>query len=157
VAERGEYKIHVAIVEHHRIAFPQVKLIHIPMSFRTSQEAFFANQMGAEKGAHDLMLIWKEEDGTPGVGFFEVKSETGKLSTPQNKFASSVAWYGCKTGMGRSVKDYHNTLISWGLKPACQSVIEPDLRDEKQKLADHFDFYGFGNTKQPQNPWKNPN
>lgn len=157
MAEHGEYKIHVAIVEHHKKNFPEVKLIHIPMSFKSAKDAFFAKQMGAEKGAHDLLIIWKESDGTPGVGFFEVKSEAGRLSTAQNKFASSMDWYGCKTGFGRSVLDYHNTLISWGLTPKSQFVIEPDFRSQKQKFSDEFDVYGFCSTKKPPNPWKSPN
>lgn len=157
MADRAEYKIHVAIVKHHAIAFPHVKLIHIPMSFRTSQEAFFANQMGAQKGAHDLLLLWLKDDGNTGVGFYEVKSESGKLSTAQNKFASSVDYYGCKTGYGKSVKEYHNTLKSWGIKPVIESVMEPDTRTEQEKFADNFDLYAPDTATRSRNPWRTQN
>ncbi len=138
MTEHTEYKIHVAIVKHHSTAFPHVKLLYVPNAVRNASDAFFNKMMGAVPGAHDLMLFW----GKPmGVGIFEVKSKTGRLSTPQNKFASAMSFLGAHTGHGSSVRSYHNALKSWGLVPRHESIVEPDIRSAEQKKKDAFDLY----------------
>lgn len=145
MSNHDEYKTHVAIVKHHRSAFPHVKLLYIPNAVRNAADAFFNKEMGAEAGAHDLMLFWRKAvfNLIPwiGVGIYEVKSRTGRLSAPQNKFASGMAVLGANTAYGGSVKHYHETLKSWGLKPAHESVQEPDYRTWDQKKQDAFNFY----------------
>lgn len=133
-----EYKIHIAIVKHHRTAFPRVKLLYIPNAVRDSTDAFFNKMMGAVPGAHDIMLFW----GKPlGVGIYEVKSKIGRLSTAQNKFASAMDHLGVKTAYGSSVKHYHETLIAWGLTPLHNAITEPDIRTDTQKKTDVFNMY----------------
>lgn len=138
MSNHEEYKTHIAIVKHHYTAFPHVKLMYVPNAVRSASDAFFNKMMGAVPGAHDLMLFW----GRPmGVGIFEVKSRTGRLSSQQNKFASAMHTLGAYTGYGSSVKSYHETLKSWGLVPHHNAVTEPDYRTQQQKYADVHAMY----------------
>lgn len=133
-----EFKIHVAIVEHLRSAFPFVKVIHIPNQNRDAQEVYFNKMLGMDTGASDLMIAWKG-----GVGFLEIKSLDGKLSNFQNRFLSVMDSYGHQTGVAKSVKQAHNILVGWGHTPLYNSTSEPDLRDKCQKQIDSMtEFYG---------------
>lgn len=140
-----EYKNHTAIVEHHRSAFPGTLLMYVPNSTRDGTEAFFNKQLGAQPGAHDLFIFWRKAffNLIPwiGVGIYEVKSRVGKLSTPQNKFASTLKWMGAHTAYGSSVAHYHETLKSWGIKPAHEVIQEPDLRTKQQKFTDTLEYF----------------
>lgn len=138
MSNHEEYKTHIAIVKHHYTAFPHVKLLYIPNAVRNASDAFFNKMMGAVPGAHDLMLFW----GPPiNLGVFEVKSRTGRLSTAQNKFASSMHSYGAYTGYGSSVRSYHEALKSWGLTPRHDGTREPDYRTKEQKFAAARELY----------------
>ena len=136
MSNHDEYKIHVAIVEHIRKAFPQVKAFHVPNQNRDATEAFWNKQMGVEPGVSDLLLGWQGNTGA-----LEIKSETGKLSTPQNKFlswASSIGWH---TGVARSVRGAHQILMGWGLKPHANITHEPELRTFAEKNKAIYDMY----------------
>lgn len=134
-----EYKIHIAIVEHHRTAFPFIKLVHVPNQSKDAQEGYFKKIMGAEAGALDLFLFW----GPPlGMGIYDVKKRgEEKLATNQNKFASAMAHFGVKTSYGSSVRHYHNIVKSWGHIPLHECIKEPDLRTDEEKKRDAFDYF----------------
>lgn len=124
-----EYKIQVAIVQHHETAFPGVELVHVPNASNDPTRAYFAKQMGAKAGAHDLFIFWKG-----GHGIVEVKQPGEYLSTDQNKFASRMSHLGAKTGIARSVKQYHQLLVSWGVEPAHEAIKEPNLATAEEKF-----------------------
>lgn len=148
-----EYKIHVAIVEHHISAFPYAKLMYVPNRVVDATEAFFNKKLGAQPGAHDLFIFWRKAifKFIPwiGVAIFEVKSRTGKLSTAQNKFASGMSALGAHTGYGSSVKSYHEFLKSCGLKSEHDTIKEPDLRDWDEKKKDAYNFYAPVDKRKP--------
>lgn len=133
-----EYKIHIAIVEHHKTAFPHVKLVHVPNQTKDAQEGYFKKLMGAVPGAHDFFIFW----GPPlGCGIYDAKKPDEKLATNQNKFASAMHHFGVKTAYGSSVRHYHETLKSWGLIPVHNAIKEPDTRSDTQKKTDAFNMY----------------
>lgn len=132
-----EYAIHVAIVDHIRCSFPQVKIMHIPNQSRDATEAFFNKKLGVLPGVSDLILGWHYK----GIGVLEIKNDDGKLSNAQNRFLSWAAWAGWHTGIARTVRGAHNILCEWGLKPTNEAIKEPDLRTKEQKFQDVFDMY----------------
>lgn len=132
-----EYKIHVAILKHIRSAFPQVKAFHIPNQTRNATEAFFNKQMGVEAGASDFIIGWKPSK----TGVLEVKTEDGRVSTPQNKFMSWAHSIGWNTGVARSVHQAHTVLKEWGLQPEHEAIREPDFTTEKEKLIQARDLF----------------
>lgn len=142
--QHDEYKIHVAILEHIRTAFPQVRAFHVPNQSKDATEAFWNKQLGAEPGVSDLIIGWK---GNTGV--LEVKSHEGKLSPAQNKFlswADSVGWH---TGIARNVRKAHHILMAWGLEPKHNSIREPDLRTSDEKKRDAYNLYAPPDRRKP--------
>ena len=139
MANYQEFKIHKAIFEHHQSAFPFVKFVYVPNASKDATTGYFNKLMGLHPGAHDISLYWKTD--RINVGIFEVKSKTGSLTSAQNKFASAMKSLGAYTGYGSSVKQYHNTLIGWGITPLHHSCVEPDLRTDAEKKRDAFNLY----------------
>lgn len=141
-----EYKIQCAIFDHHKTAFPHVKFVFIPNASTDAKTGYFNKAMGLCPGAHDIHLFWDrfdraENKGQLHVGIFEVKSPDGRMSSAQNRYASEMGYIGAHTGFGSSVRAYHQTLCSWGLKPLHNGIKEPDLRSPEQKKKDAFDLY----------------
>lgn len=133
-----EYKIHVAIVEHHRSAFPEIQLVHVPNQTRDATEAFFNQKMGVEPGAYDIWLLQSGEK----LSFVEVKAPDGGLSPSQIKFRDKVDIKGFKRhGIAKSVRQYHELLKSWGNIPKHNAIVEPDLRTSGEKKADALEEF----------------
>lgn len=137
-----EFKLQIAIIKHHKKAFPYVKAIHIPNESRDATEGFFNKMMGVEPGASDLLLGWNAKlYGGIGTAVVEIKSKDGRISTPQNRFLSWADDIGWHTGVAKSVRQYHDLLCSFGLKPWCESIIEPDIRSSSEKIQAGIDFW----------------
>lgn len=141
-----EYKVQEAIFKHHQSAFPFVKFVFIPNASKDAATGYFNKQMGLHPGAHDIHLFWDRWaiNANPSnikVGVYEVKSELGRLTTSQNKYASEMHQLGAYHGYGHTVKQYHNTLKKWGLVPLYEGIKEPDLRTFEEKKADAFQLY----------------
>lgn len=141
-----EYRLHVAIIKHIESAFPGLLYFHVPNQTRNATEAFFNKKMGVRAGIPDIIFAWRD-----GQGMMEVKTETGAISSSQNKTMSAFHAIGWHTGVVRNVRNAHHMLMSWGLEPKHHSIIEPDLRTDDQKKKDSFDMqkpYG-SNIKSP--------
>lgn len=132
-----EFKLHVACLKHGRSAFPQAKFIHIANQTRDAKEAFFNKMLGVEPGASDFLVGWRHRQ----VGVLEIKTADGRLSTPQNKFLSWADSIGWSTGVARSVRQFHDTLVKWGLNPEHDSCLEPDYATDQEKLRRGESFF----------------
>lgn len=130
-----EYKIHCAIVEHHRTAFPMVGLIHIANQTRDATEAFHNKRMGVEPGVYDLLIL----SSVATADFVEIKAPEGYPSTSQKKFKGRLDAKGFRNGIVKSVRQYHELLKSWGHHAVHDFIKEPDLRTSGEKQADHMD------------------
>lgn len=146
--EQREYRLHVACVEHIDECFPGiVELMHPPNRPGDAADGFFKKKMGARPGAPDLWLSWNHgafDSSRPFMlecALVELKVPPNKLSTAQNKFMSSYARIGWKTKLCYTVKQVHDALVGWGLKPRYNSVVEPDMRSDSEKFQDALDFY----------------
>lgn len=133
-----EFKLQLAVVQHLDSAFVPngLRYTHIPNQSSDAKSGYFKKIMGTKAGAADLIIGWPMN----GAGYIELKAEAGKVSTPQNKFLSSWAAIGWRTAVCRSVRQVHNTLVGWGLKPAHNTIKEPDIRGEQQKYHDAYDW-----------------
>jgi len=134
---RPEFLLQWAILKHHRSAFEGVGIFHVPNQTRDGTEAYFNKILGVRPGVSDLVLGWRGRN----VGVIELKAPGGKITTAQNKFLSAAMGWGWSTGVARSVKDYHNILISWGLIPKHNGIQEPDYRTKEEKQKDAYDLY----------------
>lgn len=142
VRDPKEYKLHVAALDHILSAFPQVKPIHVPNQTRDATEAFFNKRMGVVQGVSDFLIGWSRKDyGGAGVGVLEIKAPDGRLTTPQNKFLSWAHHIGWGTGTAKSVREVHNTLVGWGLKPLHAAIREPDYRTKEDRIKEAYSFY----------------
>lgn len=135
-----EFKLHIAILKHINSCFigshnPNLKVFHIPNQNRDAKEGYFNKMMGILPGASDLIAGWPNN-----TGVLEIKASEGKLSSAQNRFISWAKLIGWHTGEARTVRAAHMVLLSWGLKAAHESVLEPDYRDKQQKFKDAFDW-----------------
>lgn len=138
-----EYLLQVAVVEHFGRCFPHVGFFHVPNQSRNATEAFFNKKLGVRPGVSDLILGWPNR----GVGVLELKSSDGRISTQQNKFLSWANHIGWEVGTAKTVRQAHDALKRWGLKPLYESCMEPDLRSDEQKKRDVFNFYAPKGTK----------
>jgi len=144
----SEYRLHVAVVKHINSAFigthnPNFKFWHTPNQTKDASEAFFNKQMGVMVGVPDLMFGWPRRN----VGVIELKTDKNQLSPPQTRFMSWASDVGWNHGVARTVKQVHDILLSWGLKAAHHSIIEPDHADKEQKQTRAFEFYASKETK----------
>lgn len=140
--EAKEFKLQLAVIEHHKLAFPYIKAIHIPNESRDATEGYFNKLLGVEPGASDILLGWSSHlYGGMGVGVCELKSEDGKLSTSQNKFLSWADGIGWHTGVARTVKQYHEVICSWGHSSLIKYIREPDLRSHEEKVKAAIDWF----------------
>ena len=103
---------------------------------RDAKEGFFLKMLGVVPGVADLLLIWKG-----GFGFIEMKTKTGHLSPAQLKFKGFCISAGVRYAVCRTVKEVHDTVISWGLVPAHNAIREADLRSDTQKKLDAFNEF----------------
>lgn len=139
--EQKEYRLQVAVVEHLTSAFSKSGLtwFHIPNRGGSASDGFFKQQMGARKGASDLVFGWgvhKFGEIIPQAGLIELKVDGG-LSADQNKFLSRFHACGWKTAVCRSVRGVHHTLALWGLIPSHDGIQEPiyESKEELFKIA----------------------
>lgn len=151
--DNSEYKIHVAIIAHLRghtykgnevikgtAPFRGLFVTHIYQG-RSADEGFFLKRLGVVAGVPDLLAIWPDKVKGYDIGFLEVKSSLGTLSTPQRRFKGFCHSLGIKWGIARSVTEAHKQFIAWGLQPVHNGIREPDTRTTAQKKQDAFDMY----------------
>lgn len=144
-----EYRIHCAIVDHLRGVrmvgreliqgtkpFPELFITHLNQG-RSKDEGWFLKRMGVYPGVADLLCLWRG-----GIGFIEVKTKTGTLSSAQKKFKGICHWLGIRYEVARTVKEAHDIVKRWGLKSVHEVIREPDLRTDEQKYADDEKMYG---------------
>ena len=139
--EESEFELQIAVNKHIDSCFvgshnPDFKYWHIANENRDADQAYWNKVLGVLPGVLDLMAGWPVSQ----CGVLELKVGKNKLTTPQNKFISWARHIGWHTGVAYTVKQAHGVLCQWGLKPAHNSIIEPDYRtwDEKNKDAQNF-------------------
>ncbi len=158
----AEFRLHIAVVEHLRSAFPSVLFTHPANETRSKADAYWNKVKGARKGTPDLLLWWCNSNPLPGVtlksiiisdsgrsitvpiicaGAIELKSAKGKHSGWQANFDVIFTEMGGKFAYCRSVREVHDILVSWGCTPKHNAIKEPDLRSDQQKFSDVYDFY----------------
>lgn len=128
---QSEYKIHVAIVEHLRSAFPDLVLTHAAHG-RDETHAHFLSKMGYEAGTGDV--IWY---GCSSFGELEIKAftrQSGNQKTRQTK----VQLAGGNYAIVRSVREAHDYFVELGFKPLHAAIREPDIRTDEEKKRDAF-------------------
>lgn len=154
-----EFKLHVAVVEHLRSAFPSVLFTHPAQKAKDAQEGHFNKLLGVRKGVPDLILWWTtnqhftypdQHNGQgefyyeyAGCGAIELKSSKGKQSGYQANFEEIFKQLGGKHAYCRSVQEVHDTLVSWGCEAKHGVLKEPELRSQQEKFKDSYDFFAF--------------
>lgn len=138
----SEFKLHLAIKKHYESCFigpqnPNLKIFHIANESRDAAQGYWNKVLGIEAGASDLIAGWPVSN----VGVCEIKLIGGKLTNNQNRFLSWAKLVGWKTGVVRSVLQFHNLGIAWGWKAEHHKIQEPDYRSDRQKKSDAFDFF----------------
>lgn len=131
-----EYHLQIAVVKHLNMAFPGLLWTHCPNRPANAKDGFMKKQMGVRPGVADF-LFWYNN----AYGAIELKAAAGRWGNDQNRFASAFVAQGGKFALCKTVREVHDTLIGWGIKTACTTVTEPDLRSMKQKQKDVFDMY----------------
>lgn len=131
-----EFRLQLAVVKHLELAFPTLVYTHIPNRPGDAKDGYFKKIMGAKAGAPDFVFWWKG-----GAGAVELKVPGSHIASAQNKFLSALHSVGVKTAVCRSVAEVHKALKSWGLKPRCETVREPDIRSDMQKKYDAHEIY----------------
>ncbi len=137
----SEYHLHIAIKTHIEKCFmgntnPGLNFWHVANESRDASQAFWNKKLGILPGVSDLQFGWP----VGKVGVMELKYKTS-LSSAQNKFLSWAHYVGWHTGVARSVREAHDILVNWGLRPAHDSVIEPDHRNKEEKQKAVFDYF----------------
>ncbi len=132
-----EQKLHIAVVEHLRTAFPDILFTHPANQARSPQEGAKLKRMGVRAGVADLLLWWHPN----GYGAIELKARAGTESLPQKTFGFLFTRIGGKYAVCKSVGEVHKILIGWGAKPVHNAVKEPDLQTQEQKFERAIDFY----------------
>lgn len=137
---QSEFKLHLAIKAHYESCFigahnPNLKIFHIANESRDSTQGHFNKMLGQLRGVSDLMAGWPYN-----TGVCEIKLAGGKLTADQNRFLSWAHIIGWHTGVARSVKQFHEVAIKWGLKAAHHNIQEPDFRSKEQKFRDCFEM-----------------
>lgn len=147
--ENIEYKLHVAIVDHvtgrkvGQKAF-NAFICHV-FQGRNKQDGFFLKMLGVVPGIADLLVLWRAKcdcgKSKVGIGFLEVKKSDGYQSGAQKKFQGVCHWLGINYAVVKSVGQAHKMLVLWGCPEFHSTVVEPDLRSQKQKFDDARSFY----------------
>lgn len=138
-AGQREFKLQLAVVKHLPEAFKGsgLQFAHIPNRPGSALDGYFKKQMGAVKGASDLIIGWPVGQ----CGYIELKAPGETLKTAQNKFLSSWNAIGWRTAVCWSVREVHEMLKKWGLKAVYDTCVEPDYRTEQQKFSDSYEYY----------------
>ena len=131
-----EFRLQLAVVKHLERAYPTLVWTHCPNRPGDAKDGYMKKLMGSKAGVPDILCWWK--DGAAGI---ELKAPTGRLASQQNKFLSALHSVGVHTVVCKSVKEVHEALKSWGLKPVCDGVVEADLRSDTQKKHDAFEYF----------------
>lgn len=133
-----EDKIHINIVEQHRIYFPHVLITHPANQGRSPQEGAKLKRMGTRAGTSDLLLWW--QDNSAGI---EIKAKDGKESPNQATFGFMLKRLGHKYGIVRSWEGYYKLLVSWGITPIqeCRIFKEANTMTWNDKLSAVHNLY----------------
>lgn len=137
----SEYKLHIATKEHIEKCFigpqnPSLKFWHVANETRDAEQAFWNKKMGVLPGVLDFQFGWPVSK----AGVLELKFGKNKLTSQQNHFISWAHFIGWHTGVATTVRQAHNILEQWGLKPLYNVVIEPDYRTQEKRQEDAFDY-----------------
>lgn len=132
-----EFRLQLAVIEHLDGCFKgQLEYFHVPNRPGNATDGHFKKVMGAKAGVADLVIGWRN-----GNAMVELKAPDGIFRSDQNKFMSCWAFLGWKTAVCKSVREVHDALVSWGLKPAYNTCIEPDYSSKQEKKQDGHAFF----------------
>lgn len=136
-----EFKLHMAIKKHYESCFigihnPNLKIMHIANENRDSSQGYFNKMLGVLPGFPDLLAGWPNN-----TGICEIKLPGKPLSGAQTKVLSWADIIGWQTGVVRTVRQFHDLMMKWGITASHYTVIEPDYRTDEKKKYDLFDFY----------------
>ncbi len=139
--KQSEFKLHMAIKKHYESCFigshnPDLKIMHIANEQRDSAQGHFNKMLGVQKGFSDILAGWPLN-----TGVCEVKLPGKQLTPDQNRFLSWARSIGWHTGIARTVAQFHQLAISWGLIPSHHRIIEPDYTTKEGKFARGFEVY----------------
>ncbi len=142
---QAEFRLQVAVVNHLKSAFKEVIWTAFPGRPGNAKDGFMKKAMGVKPGVPDLLFWWqypcavdKKLIQCAGI---ELKSAKGKISPDQNRFASYFTAIGGKFACCNTVRQVHDALKNWGLRPTHESIVEPDTRSDMKKKADMFNWY----------------
>lgn len=97
-------------------------ILHIPNGQRAGQDesaraiaGAYDKRLGAMRGAPDYLLLWRDAEGIPFVGFLEAKSKTGELSAEQEKFRAFCFRESIPFAEFRSVEQGLKLMQQWGI------------------------------------------
>lgn len=138
----SEFRLHLAIKKHYESCFigahnPNLKIFHVANESRDAVQGYWNKVLGILPGLPDLMAGWPHKN----TGICEIKLPGKPLSSAQNKVISWAHHIGWHTGVARSVRQFHEVALSWGLKAGHQSILEPDQRTEQQKFSDSYSYF----------------
>lgn len=130
----SEFHLHLAIKKHYDSCFigthnPNLKIMHIANENRDSAQGFFNKMLGVERGFPDILVVWPSH-----VAVCEIKLPGKPLSAAQNRFISWANLIGWHTGIARSVRQFHELMILWGLNPSHSQILEADYASKDEKL-----------------------
>lgn len=137
----SEFKLHMAIKKHYESCFigmqnPNLKIMHIANEQRDSTQGYFNKMLGVHAGFTDILAGW------PGhTGVCEIKLPGKPLTASQNRFLSWAKLIGWQTGVARTVKMFHELMLSWGLKASHSYITEPDYSTDSAKLRRGEEFF----------------
>lgn len=137
----AEFKLQIAVVEHLRSAFPHVLFTHPAQKAKDKREGHFNKMLGVLAGTPDILCWWHDEIRGCISGSVELKSPTGRRSPKQGTFELLFTRMGGKHAYCRSIKEVHDTLVSWGIEPWHGASEEPDVRTTEQKFKDVYEMY----------------
>ncbi len=140
----NETKLCIAFAEHCELYFPRQRGIlnwtHIANEGRSPQEGSKLKKMGVHAGWFDYEFIWHQDYAR--IGFLEAKWDKGDYSPSQKTFSSVMAPMGVLLEKFYSVKQGHEILLSWGIKPMreCRLFKEPNTMTWEDKVKNAVDW-----------------
>lgn len=130
-----EYRIHVAIIEHLKTAFPNLQYTHAGKA-RDETHAHFLSKMGYQAGTGDILWFY---DGK--FGEMEVKSVTGTQSAEQRTRQYWLEKHGGHYTLVKSVQEAHDYFKALGFVPFSKAVKEPNLATDAEIKKLNHGFY----------------
>lgn len=149
-----ETRLCMAFSEHLDNYFPQsFKLVytHIANEGRSPQQGALLKKMGVNAGWFDYIFLFREKASDEWkVSKLEAKIGKNDYGTSQRTFLQKYAVGGHERhGIFRSVKEGHEILKKWGIKPLTDCVYfkEPNYATLQEKYAISHEFFYPGKKK----------